>query len=147
MATNTDTHISRVILDTKEAKDKLKELQIAIKLKAAATAYASAIDKAYIATTNLRRAAMVALQAYMVICEKGRTKLLFHTMKLCVTAHKKLRITGRLLKHRQVSPRKYLMQLLMNATKWICLTKLSIPTPRQKLYMSARLKSTNRNWS
>ena len=27
MATNTDTHISRVILDTKEAKDKLKELQ------------------------------------------------------------------------------------------------------------------------
>lgn len=82
MATNTDTHIRRVILDTKEAKNKLKELQIAIKLKAAATAYASAIDKAYIATTNLLRAAMVALQAYMVICEKGRTKLLFHTMKL-----------------------------------------------------------------
>ena len=78
-----------------EAKDKLKELQIAIKLKAAATAYASAIDKAYIATTNLLRAAMVALQAYMVICEKGRTKLLFHTMKLCVTAHKKQRTTGR----------------------------------------------------
>lgn len=62
MATNTDTHIRRVILDTKEAKNKLKELQIAIKLKAAATAYASAIDKAYIATINLLRAAMVALQ-------------------------------------------------------------------------------------
>ena len=44
---------------------------IAIKLKAAATAYASAIDKAYIATTNLLRAAMVALQATWAYLTKG----------------------------------------------------------------------------
>ena len=31
MATNTDTHVSRVILDTKEAKDKLNELQNKLK--------------------------------------------------------------------------------------------------------------------
>ena len=44
---------------------------IAIKLKAAATAYAAAIDKAYIATTNLLRAAMVALQATWAYLTKG----------------------------------------------------------------------------
>lgn len=44
---------------------------IAIKLKAAATAYASAIDKAYIATTTLLRAAMVALQATWAYLTKG----------------------------------------------------------------------------
>lgn len=44
---------------------------IAIKLKAAATAYAAAVDKAYIATTNLLRAAMVALQATWAYLTKG----------------------------------------------------------------------------
>jgi TP901 family phage tail tape measure protein len=44
---------------------------IAIKLKAAATAYAAAIDKAYIATTTLLRAAMVALQATWAYLTKG----------------------------------------------------------------------------
>lgn len=44
---------------------------IAIKLKAAATAYAAAIDKAYIATTTLLRAAMVALQASWAYLTKG----------------------------------------------------------------------------
>jgi TP901 family phage tail tape measure protein len=44
---------------------------IAIKLKAAATTYAAAIDKAYIATTTLLRAAMVALQATWAYLTKG----------------------------------------------------------------------------
>lgn len=44
---------------------------IAIKLKAAATTYAAAIDKAYIATTTLLRAAMVALQAIWAYLTKG----------------------------------------------------------------------------
>lgn len=44
---------------------------IAIKLKAAATTYAAAIDKAYIATTTLLRAAMVALQATWAYFTKG----------------------------------------------------------------------------
>lgn len=44
---------------------------IAIKLKAAATAYAAAVDKAYIATTTLLRAAMVALQATWAYLTKG----------------------------------------------------------------------------
>ena len=44
---------------------------IAIKLKAAATTYAAAVDKAYIATTTLLRAAMVALQASWVYLTKG----------------------------------------------------------------------------
>lgn len=44
---------------------------IAIKLKAAATAYAAAVDKAYIATTNLLRTAMVALQATWAYLTKG----------------------------------------------------------------------------
>lgn len=44
---------------------------IAIKLKAAATAYAAAVDKAYIATTNLLRAAMVVLQATWAYLTKG----------------------------------------------------------------------------
>ena len=44
---------------------------IAIKLKAAATAYAAAIDKAYIATTTLLRTAMVALQASWAYLTKG----------------------------------------------------------------------------
>ena len=44
---------------------------IAIKLKAAATTYAVAIDKAYIATTTLLRAAMVALQATWAYLTKG----------------------------------------------------------------------------
>lgn len=44
---------------------------IAIKLKAAATTYAAAIDKAYIATTTLLRAAMVALQATWAYLKKG----------------------------------------------------------------------------
>lgn len=44
---------------------------IAIKLKAAATAYAAVVDKAYIATTNLLRAAMVALQATWAYLTKG----------------------------------------------------------------------------
>lgn len=44
---------------------------IAIKLKAAATTYAAAVDKAYIATTNLLRAAMVALQATWAYLTKG----------------------------------------------------------------------------
>lgn len=44
---------------------------IAIKLKAAATAYAAAVDKAYIATTTLLRAAMVALQASWAYLTKG----------------------------------------------------------------------------
>lgn len=44
---------------------------IAIKLKAAATTYAAAIDKAYIATTTLLRAAMVALQATWTYLTKG----------------------------------------------------------------------------
>lgn len=43
----------------------------AIKLKATATKYAAAIDKAYIATTNLLRAAMVALQATWAYLTKG----------------------------------------------------------------------------
>ena len=44
---------------------------IAIELKAAATTYAAAIDKAYIATTTLLRAAMVALQATWAYLTKG----------------------------------------------------------------------------
>ena len=44
---------------------------IAIKLKTAATTYAAAIDKAYIATTTLLRAAMVALQATWAYLTKG----------------------------------------------------------------------------
>lgn len=44
---------------------------IAIKLKAAATTYAAAVDKAYIATTTLLRAAMVALQATWAYLTKG----------------------------------------------------------------------------
>lgn len=44
---------------------------IAIKLKAAATTYAAAIDKAYIATTTLLRAAMVAMQATWAYLTKG----------------------------------------------------------------------------
>ena len=44
---------------------------IAIKLKAAATTYAAAIDKAYIATTTLLRTAMVALQATWAYLTKG----------------------------------------------------------------------------
>ena len=44
---------------------------IAIKLKAAATTYAAAIDKAYIATTTLLRAAMVALLATWAYLTKG----------------------------------------------------------------------------
>lgn len=44
---------------------------IAIKLKAAAITYAAAIDKAYIATTTLLRAAMVALQATWAYLTKG----------------------------------------------------------------------------
>jgi len=44
---------------------------IAIKLKAAATTYAAAIDKAYIATTTLLRAAIVALQATWAYLTKG----------------------------------------------------------------------------
>lgn len=44
---------------------------IAIMLKAAATTYAAAIDKAYIATTTLLRAAMVALQATWAYLTKG----------------------------------------------------------------------------
>lgn len=44
---------------------------IAIKLKAAATTYAAGIDKAYIATTTLLRAAMVALQATWAYLTKG----------------------------------------------------------------------------
>lgn len=44
---------------------------IAIKLKAAATTYAAAIDKASIATTTLLRAAMVALQATWAYLTKG----------------------------------------------------------------------------
>lgn len=44
---------------------------IVIKLKAAATTYAAAIDKAYIATTTLLRAAMVALQATWAYLTKG----------------------------------------------------------------------------
>lgn len=44
---------------------------IAIKLKAAATTYAAAIDKAYIATTTLLRAAMIALQATWAYLTKG----------------------------------------------------------------------------
>lgn len=44
---------------------------IAIKLKAAATTYAAAVDKAYIATTTLLRAAMVALQASWAYLTKG----------------------------------------------------------------------------
>lgn len=44
---------------------------IAIKLKAAATTYAAAIDKAYIATTTLLHAAMVALQATWAYLTKG----------------------------------------------------------------------------
>lgn len=44
---------------------------IAIKLKVAATTYAAAIDKAYIATTTLLRAAMVALQATWAYLTKG----------------------------------------------------------------------------
>lgn len=44
---------------------------IAIKLKAAATTYAAAIDKAYIATTTLLRAAMVALQATWAYLTNG----------------------------------------------------------------------------
>lgn len=44
---------------------------IAIKLKAAATTYAAAIDKAYIATTTLLRAAMVVLQATWAYLTKG----------------------------------------------------------------------------
>lgn len=44
---------------------------IAIKLKAAATTYAAAIDKEYIATTTLLRAAMVALQATWAYLTKG----------------------------------------------------------------------------
>lgn len=44
---------------------------IAIKLKAAATTYAAAINKAYIATTTLLRAAMVALQATWAYLTKG----------------------------------------------------------------------------
>lgn len=44
---------------------------LAIKLKAAATTYAAAIDKAYIATTTLLRAAMVALQATWAYLTKG----------------------------------------------------------------------------
>lgn len=44
---------------------------IAIKLRAAATTYAAAIDKAYIATTTLLRAAMVALQATWAYLTKG----------------------------------------------------------------------------
>lgn len=44
---------------------------IAIKLKAAATTYAATIDKAYIATTTLLRAAMVALQATWAYLTKG----------------------------------------------------------------------------
>lgn len=44
---------------------------IAIKLKAAATTYAAARDKAYIATTTLLRAAMVALQATWAYLTKG----------------------------------------------------------------------------
>lgn len=44
---------------------------IAIKLKAAATTYAAAIDKAYIATTTLLRVAMVALQATWAYLTKG----------------------------------------------------------------------------
>lgn len=44
---------------------------IAIKLKAAATTYAAAIDKAYIATTTLLRADMVALQATWAYLTKG----------------------------------------------------------------------------
>lgn len=44
---------------------------IAIKLKAAATTYAAAVDKTYIATTTLLRAAMVALQATWAYLTKG----------------------------------------------------------------------------
>lgn len=44
---------------------------IAIKLKATATTYAAAIDKAYIATTTLLRAAIVALQATWAYLTKG----------------------------------------------------------------------------
>lgn len=44
---------------------------IAIKLKAAATAYATAVDKAYTATVTLLRTAMVALQAAWAYLTKG----------------------------------------------------------------------------
>lgn len=44
---------------------------IAIKLKNAATAYATAVDKAYIATVTLLRTAMVALQAAWAYLTKG----------------------------------------------------------------------------
>lgn len=44
---------------------------IAIKLRTAATAYAAAIDKAYVATTNLLRAAIIALQATWALLTKG----------------------------------------------------------------------------
>lgn len=138
---------------------------IAIKLKAAATTYAAAIDKAYIATTTLLRAAMVALQAtwayltkgvqgYIVVMRAARLASLtnpwaalatvltvvgvavYGAVKAFTSYNEAMRNSTQeaknnraLRKHRQVSPRKYLMQLLMNATKWICLTKLSIPTP------------------
>lgn len=44
---------------------------IAIKLRTAATAYATAVDKAYVATTNLLRAAIIALQATWALLTKG----------------------------------------------------------------------------
>ena len=44
---------------------------IAIKIKAAATAYATAVDKAYTATATLLRTAMVALQAAWAYLTKG----------------------------------------------------------------------------
>lgn len=44
---------------------------IAIKLKSAATAYATAVDKAYTATATLLRTAMVALQATWAYLTKG----------------------------------------------------------------------------
>lgn len=44
---------------------------IAIKLRTAATAYAAAVDKAYVATTNLLRAAIIALQATWALLTKG----------------------------------------------------------------------------
>ena len=44
---------------------------IAIKIKSAAVQYASAVDKAYAATSTLLRAALVALQAHGLISQKA----------------------------------------------------------------------------
>ena len=127
MATNTDTHVSRVILDTKEAKDKLNELQNKLKevQKARDEAYAKGES-----TTALERQIKrlkAETKAYITSQEKVNQVL----NNLSSASYKELQLVAKALNRELKSGAiKVKLPEVCSLECGMVLTKTGVPSPR-----------------